>query len=239
MTKKLKQTLPQTQYIPVDIVEVFEHNPRKITDQAFEELCQSIQENKLFFEQRPCLVNQIDEKSILFSGVQRFKAAKKLGWKEVPCNLVQVSEKKMREWTLLDNHHKGVWDEELLQEYFQEELTIIDYKGTIETRTAQPYPISESANNVELAQEPDYNEQASQDLLGLTMEEEQAQTVGTNSPKPTIQIAEQYKDFKIFMEVANYESCMQVLNEIKQKYDLDNQEQALMRLIEIYREKSQ
>jgi hypothetical protein len=51
---------------------------------------------------------------IVLGGNMRLKAAKELGWKEIPCEIVDWSEEKQRAFTIKDNVGYGEWDWEML-----------------------------------------------------------------------------------------------------------------------------
>ena len=64
---------------------------------------------------RPCLVNSIDGKLIIYAGNQRARAAKKIGFKEVPCIVVEnLDEETMKKRVVLDNLHHGEFDYDIL-----------------------------------------------------------------------------------------------------------------------------
>jgi len=51
---------------------------------------------------------------IVLGGNMRLKAAKELGWKEIPCEIVDWSEEKQRAFTIKDNVGYGEWDWDML-----------------------------------------------------------------------------------------------------------------------------
>jgi hypothetical protein len=60
---------------------------------------------------------------IVLGGNMRLKAAKELGWKEIPCEIVDWSEEKQRAFTIKDNVGYGEWDWDMLaNEWDGEEL---------------------------------------------------------------------------------------------------------------------
>lgn len=111
----------QTTHIPISKLTLYENNPRKIDKQQFEKLCANIQRDPDFFEDRPCLVNHLTDsgKMIVFAGNQRVRAAKKLGWKNVPCRVREnLSEETMNDRLILDNLHHGKNDDDMLANLF-------------------------------------------------------------------------------------------------------------------------
>lgn len=85
-------------------------------DADAEELAQSIQEDPGFFENRPCLVNRVDGKNLVYAGLQRANVAHfRLGWEQIPCLVEEnVPDDVMRARAIKDNTHKGRWNLEIL-----------------------------------------------------------------------------------------------------------------------------
>lgn len=125
------------QMISLKDLTLLERNPRKIDKQQFSKLCKSLEEDPKFFQARPCLVNHIvaNNKMVVYAGNQRVQAAKKLGWKQVPCIIdIDLDEKTMHSRIVKDNKHYGEfdfdmlfaeWDVDILLDagFSQEELT--------------------------------------------------------------------------------------------------------------------
>jgi ParB-like chromosome segregation protein Spo0J len=87
-------------------------NPRKINKVEFDRLVTSLQEDPVFFELRPIIVNVHPErKDIVIAGHQRLAAARALGLEEVPCVEVEADEREENRWLLKDNKHSGEWDD--------------------------------------------------------------------------------------------------------------------------------
>jgi hypothetical protein len=87
------------------------NNPRLIKDDKFYKLVKSLEEDPDFCNVRPVVVNK---DMIVLGGNMRLKAAKELGWKEIPCEIVDWSEEKQRAFTIKDNVGYGEWDWEML-----------------------------------------------------------------------------------------------------------------------------
>lgn len=69
-----------------------------------------------FLSRRPILVTQ-DENGVktVYAGNQRLRAAKKLGWKEIPCIVdICLSEEEIKRRIVLDNLHHGEFDYDIL-----------------------------------------------------------------------------------------------------------------------------
>lgn len=102
-------------HIKISELTLLENNPRKIDKAQFKKLCDSLEKDPGFFLNRPCLVNVKDEKRIVYAGNQRVLAAKKLGWKEVPCIVeINLPEDLIKERIIKDNKHYGEFDFDIL-----------------------------------------------------------------------------------------------------------------------------
>ncbi len=103
-------------YLPIKQLTPLESNPRKITGVQFDKLKKSLKKDPKFFECRPCLVNiEPDGTKRIYAGNQRYQAAKKLGFKEIPCYVDDnLDEKIIHERILKDNVHYGSFDYDIL-----------------------------------------------------------------------------------------------------------------------------
>lgn len=106
----------EIQYILIKDLKLLERNPRKIDKPQFEKLVKSLQEDKDFFDCRPCLVNiEEDGTKRVYAGNQRVQAAKKLKWKQVPCIVDNgLDENIIKSRILKDNLHYGIFDDDIL-----------------------------------------------------------------------------------------------------------------------------
>lgn len=91
-------------------------NPRHVNDEKFKKLCQSIKDfGEKMMPLRPII---IDENNIILGGNMRFKALKKLGYKEIPNDWIkradELSEEDKKEFIIKDNVGFGDWDFETL-----------------------------------------------------------------------------------------------------------------------------
>jgi hypothetical protein len=93
----------------IDLVES-EYNPREITDGEFKKLQDSIKE---FGFVEPVVINKQDQ---IIGGHMRVRAAKALGFKEVPCAIVDIEGDRAKILNLALNRISGRWDTNKLGE---------------------------------------------------------------------------------------------------------------------------
>lgn len=102
-----------------------EKNPRRINKEQFEKLCKSMEDDEEFISCRPILVNRVDGELNVYAGNQRIRAAKKIGWKYIPCIIEDdLDEEVMKKRLLLDNTHFGDWDFDMLSADFDNDLLL-------------------------------------------------------------------------------------------------------------------
>lgn len=108
-------------------------NPRWIRDARFEALKKSIEDAPEMLDLRELMVYSLSEikgkdgKYIVIGGNQRLKALRELGYKEVPCKVLdpETPMEKLREYTIKDNEAFGQNDWDVLaDEWPQEELEV-------------------------------------------------------------------------------------------------------------------
>ena len=101
----------QVEEIEIGKVKPYEKNPRK-NDGAVNDVAESI---KQFGFQQPLV---IDKNGVIVVGHTRYKAAKKLGLKTVPCvRADELTEEQVKAYRILDNklNELASWDFEALQ----------------------------------------------------------------------------------------------------------------------------
>lgn len=104
---------------------LLDRNPRTITKDQFKKLCDSIEQDPLFFEARPCLVNMVEDKLIVYAGNQRVKAAKKLGWTRIPCSIEKdIDLKVLQSRIIKDNKTYGQFDDDILAADFELDMLL-------------------------------------------------------------------------------------------------------------------
>ncbi len=97
-------------------------NPRWIRDARFEALKKSIEDAPEMLDLREVLVYPLsdlpghEDKYIVIGGNMRLRACKELGYKEIPCKVLdlEIPVKKLREYVIKDNEGFGQNDYELL-----------------------------------------------------------------------------------------------------------------------------
>lgn len=108
------------QDFPVKKLKLLKRNPRKISKQQFQNLCNSLQNDPDFLQKRPVLVNLIDGNYNVYAGNQRVRAAKKLGWKTIPCDIDEnIDEKTMKKRILQDNLSFGEFDFDIISSDYE------------------------------------------------------------------------------------------------------------------------
>jgi len=92
-------------------------NPRFIKDSRFENLCKSLKEFPKMLALRPII---IDKDNIIIGGNMRYRALKKLGYKEIPDEWVKkdsdLTEEERRRFVITDNNQYGEYDFDILKE---------------------------------------------------------------------------------------------------------------------------
>lgn len=91
-------------------------NPRLIKSEKYEKLKKSIEDNPEMLGMREVLVYPLQDKFIIIGGNMRFQACKELGFKEVPCKVLDAATtaEQLRAITIKDNVGFGEHDWELL-----------------------------------------------------------------------------------------------------------------------------
>lgn len=119
MKKTPKNTIKIVQKSIVDLNEA-EYNPRTLKKSDYEQLRNSI---KTFGLVDPILVNvHKGREGIIIGGHQRFRIARELSYKEVPCIELDLSEEKEKELNLRLNRNHGDFDYDKLANYFDTDM---------------------------------------------------------------------------------------------------------------------
>lgn len=97
--------------IRISKLKYLKDNPRKISSKNLDKLKRELEEYDELLDARPVLVNQTREGFEVFSGNHRVKAAKELGWQEIPAFVFQdLDRQRMKEIALIENQHYAEHD---------------------------------------------------------------------------------------------------------------------------------
>lgn len=94
-------------------------NPRVIRDDNFKKLVQSIKDFPEMLEIRPIVLNK---EHVILGGNMRYRACKEAGLKDIPVQIVDLSEDKQREFIIKDNVSGGDWDWDVLANEWDADL---------------------------------------------------------------------------------------------------------------------
>ena len=100
---------------------VLKNNPRKITQESLNRLCDSIRDNG-YWEHRPAAVEPIEGTDTyqVLDGNQRLKAMRRLKRKDMPCVIyTELTDEERNDIILRSNINNGEWDTGLLVSDFQ------------------------------------------------------------------------------------------------------------------------
>ena len=108
----------EVKYRKLSELKKLDNNPRKINKKQFDILCESLKNNKEYFEARPLILSNRTNELVIIAGNQRYDAAIKIGLKEVPTFLMDgLTEEKEKEIIIRDNVSSGEWDIDLLSSW--------------------------------------------------------------------------------------------------------------------------
>jgi len=115
------------QYRKLKDLKKLEGNPRIIKEKQFKTLCDSIRDNKEYFEARPLILSNRTGELVIIAGNQRYEAAKSVKLKEVPTFLIEgLTETKEREIVIRDNVSNGEFDFDALANGW-DDLPLVDW----------------------------------------------------------------------------------------------------------------
>lgn len=136
-------------YRNIKDLKLLENNPRKIDKESMDILIESIKNNPEYFEARPIILSDRTGELVIIAGNQRYKAAKKIGLKQVPTFLLSgLTEEKEREIIIRDNVSNGEWDNDILRDEWgmcplQDWGVSVDWSVPEETKEVQEDDFSE------------------------------------------------------------------------------------------------
>lgn len=112
-------------------IEGLPKNPRFIRDERFNALKKSIEDAPEMLTLRELLVYPFNGKYVVIGGNMRLRACKDLGYKELPCKVLDETTKveKLREYTVKDNISFGDTDWSLILDWDIQELENFGFEG--------------------------------------------------------------------------------------------------------------
>lgn len=134
-------------------------NPRKITKEKFDALCDSIRNSPEMKVLDEIKVYPFNGRYVVISGNHRYKAYKKLGWENVLCKVLpkDTPKEKLREYVMKENMHYAENDDSLLNQWNLKELADWRVPVKIKSKKAKVMPeveftqvLSESHNYIVL-----------------------------------------------------------------------------------------
>ena len=97
-------------------IEGLPKNPRQIRDHRYEKLKKSIEDAPEMLQLRELLVYPHGGKYVIIGGNMRYRACKELGYKELPCKVLDAETpvEKLRQYAIKDNENFGEYDWDLV-----------------------------------------------------------------------------------------------------------------------------
>ena len=97
-------------------IEGLHKNPRQIRDHRYEKLKKSIEDAPEMLQLRELLVYPHGGKYVIIGGNMRYRACKELGYKELPCKVLDAETpvEKLRQYAIKDNENFGEYDWDLV-----------------------------------------------------------------------------------------------------------------------------
>jgi ParB-like chromosome segregation protein Spo0J len=124
--------MKQIEYIEIKKLKLDPTNPRKISKNAFRDLCASIESDPTFLQCRPVLAYREDDELVVYAGNQRVRAAKHLNMYNIPCivhDKSELTDEIIRHRVIRDNRHAGEFDyDELANAWDLNELLYLGFE---------------------------------------------------------------------------------------------------------------
>ena len=117
-------------------------NPRKITKEKFDALCESIRQSPEMKMLDEVKVYPYNGRFVVISGNHRYKAYRKLGWVNVLCKVLpeDTPKEKLREYVMKENMHYAENDDALLNLWNLKELADWRVPVKIKSKKAKEVP---------------------------------------------------------------------------------------------------
>ncbi len=125
---KMSQEKLAVKYLRISQIKMADYNPRKWSEKAIKDLSKSIKDFGLV---DPIILNgATDRKNVCIGGHFRVKIASDLGYKEVPCVYVNITDlEKEKRLNLLLNRAIGDWDWDLLKAFDENLLADVGFES--------------------------------------------------------------------------------------------------------------
>lgn len=150
-------TLHQFTRVAIDKLKLAEYNPRTIDEKNAQALMNSLRSDPEMLYDQPIVVNMYPGREyVVYIGNQRVKAAKELGWQDVPVLLSSVDPVEEKKRNVKANHHNGQFDQELLSSILHDftdsgmDMTTLGY-------TADDLTSAMDFSDLEANQDPEYD----------------------------------------------------------------------------------
>ena len=136
----------------------YPNNPRKISQESLNRLCDSIRANG-YWEHRPAAVEPIEgtDRFYVLDGNQRLKALRRMKRPEMPCVIyTELTDAERNDIILRSNINNGEWVPELLQTEFEG----VDFQSIgLNVELPEPEPIADPTQPDEPAKDDDEDEE--------------------------------------------------------------------------------
>jgi hypothetical protein len=142
-------------------LECLPNNPRKITNESLNRLCDSIRNNG-YWEHRPAAVEPIEgtDRYYVLDGNQRLKALRRLKRYEMPCVIyTELTEAERDDIILRSNINNGEWEADILQMEFAPRVEFEDIGLNIELPQAVPDDKGKDVGKADNDNEPDEDDE--------------------------------------------------------------------------------
>ena len=198
--------MSKIQYIEIPIEEIIllDKNPRTVTEEELKKLCDDIENDPMFLEQRPPLVNKIGKKFYCYAGTQRVKACRILERSTVKCFVESnVPSKLQDERMLKDNLHRGEWDFDKLME--------LDF----EPMELEAFGFEDLDIGIDLGEEPE---------VDPNIVQEKFETYQNNNIKQVV----------LYYEHTVYADVLERLHNVAESEGLKDNSETVLKLLESY-----
>lgn len=148
----------EVQVVPIDSLRPDPGNPRRITERELERLKKALEDDPDFMRYRPILARP---DGTIYAGNMRWRAAKALGWTEVPAVITDDPEVLVRTRAIRDNQQWGEWVEEELGEWLHglaEEKVDLTTLGLRDAKLAEVFPGDLAAYDVTVDLPPGFGQ---------------------------------------------------------------------------------